>query len=75
VGVLTGRTVQAHVLGMRRAPPLFPFLTPRSVLLVWSGAVKEDGRGPSIWDKFSHTKNKVRSKGLMMIVKRPPVRI
>jgi beta-galactosidase len=23
------------------------------------GAVKEDGRGPSIWDKFSHTKNKI----------------
>ena len=24
------------------------------------GAVKEDGRGPSIWDIFSHTKKKVR---------------
>src|ERR1043166_1958564 len=25
------------------------------------GAVKEDGRGPSIWDTFSHTPGKVNS--------------
>ena len=23
------------------------------------GAVKEDGRGPSIWDEFSHRKGKI----------------
>jgi beta-glucosidase len=23
------------------------------------GAVKQDGRGPSIWDKFSHTQGKI----------------
>ncbi|KAH8501085.1 hypothetical protein H0E87_016058, partial [Populus deltoides] len=25
----------------------------------YEGAVKEDGRGPSVWDKFSHTFGKI----------------
>src|SRR3712207_8548309 len=53
---------------MIRRPPrstLFPYTTLfRSVTATASyqieGAVNEDGRGPSIWDTFSHTPGMVR---------------
>jgi beta-glucosidase len=44
---------------MLRFPPSFRFGVATSSYQI-EGAVNEDGRGPSIWDTFSHTPGKVR---------------
>jgi len=44
----------------REFPPGFIWGTATASYQV-EGAVKEDGRGPSIWDTFSHTPGKVNS--------------
>src|SRR5215813_10127759 len=45
---------------LRAFPPGFIWGTATAAYQV-EGAVKEDGRGPSIWDTFSHTPGKVNS--------------
>ena len=42
-------------------PPDFAFGTATASYQI-EGAVEEDGRGPSIWDTFSHTPGKVRNE-------------
>ena len=48
----------AHQLA-RRFPPDFVWGTATAAYQI-EGAANEDGRGPSIWDTFSHTPGKVR---------------
>jgi beta-glucosidase len=45
--------------GVRRFPPGFLWGASSSALQI-EGAAAEDGRGPSIWDTFSHTPGKIR---------------
>ena len=45
---------------LRAFPPNFIWGTATASYQV-EGAVNEDGRGPSIWDTFSHTPGKVNS--------------
>ena len=53
-----GNTAAAQGDALRAFPPGFIWGTATASYQV-EGAVKEDGRGPSIWDTFSHTPGKV----------------
>ena len=53
-------TVQTQGDALRSFPPGFIWGTATASYQV-EGAVKEDGRGPSIWDTFSHTPGRVNS--------------
>ena len=55
---LKGKNADHLTIDVERSPPLFDWGVASSAYQI-EGAWNADGKGPSIWDAFSHTPGKV----------------